>query len=177
MWQLTWMLSLIPDWVWFAILIIGVLGILAAWVLKFIPVVNTYRLPIQVLSILFLLVGVYFQGVIANEEKYKAEHERLQGVIAKAEEDAKRANEDLIATQGQLRESQNKKAGEKIKYIDKIIKGNTVEITKDMSDKERADWQRKVDELQRVQKECQFPELLVDQLNDMAKKPVKENKK
>ena len=56
------MLSLIPDWFWTLVLISGIIGTLATWVLKFIPFVSTYRLPIQVASIIALVAGVYFKA-------------------------------------------------------------------------------------------------------------------
>ena len=58
MWQITWILSLLPDWVWPALLIIGVLALLAAWVLGFVPFVKNYRLPIQVGGIIATVVAV-----------------------------------------------------------------------------------------------------------------------
>lgn len=90
--QLTWMLSFIPNWFWTLVLIAGVLGILASWVLKFIPFVSTYRLPIQVGAIIALLIGIYFQGVNANEEKWQAKIVELQKQIAEAETKSKETN-------------------------------------------------------------------------------------
>ena len=82
--QIIWMLSLIPDWFWTLVLISGIVGTLVTWVLKFIPFVANYRLPIQVASIIALVVGVYFQGVIANEEKWKNEIAEMQKKVDEA---------------------------------------------------------------------------------------------
>ena len=90
--QIIWILSFIPDWVWTLVLIFGILGILASWVLKFIPFISTYRLPIQVASIIALVVGVYFQGVIANEAKWQGKIAELQQKVAEAEIKSKETN-------------------------------------------------------------------------------------
>ena len=90
--QIIWILSFIPDWVWTLVLIFGILGILASWVLKFIPFISTYRLPIQVASIIALVVGVYFQGVIANEAKWQSKIAELQQKVAEAEIKSKETN-------------------------------------------------------------------------------------
>ena len=119
--QITWMLGLLPDWFWTVVLIAGVLGILASWVLKFVPFVSTYRLPIQVGSIIALLVGVYFQGVIANEAKWQNEIAALQ---KKVDEAAVKSNETNVVVQEKV-VTKTKVIKEKgqdiIKYVDREI--------------------------------------------------------
>ena len=121
MMQITWMLGLLPDWFWTVVLIAGVLGILASWVLKFVPFVSTYRLPIQVGSIIALLVGVYFQGVIANEAKWQNEIAALQ---KKVDEAAVKSNEINVVVQEKV-VTKTKVIKEKgqdiIKYVDREI--------------------------------------------------------
>jgi hypothetical protein len=179
MWQITYMLSLLPDWFWTLVLIAGILGVLAAWVLKFIPFVSTYRLPIQVGSILLLLVGVYFQGVIANEAKYKAEHERLSALIAKQEAEFKVINAELSQLQAE-RDAAIADRGKKSKEtITRWLKGDPVEIVKEvnLSDAERKVLEDKIKELQKAEKECKVPALLIEELNKNAVRPPKEDKK
>lgn len=173
MWQITWMLSLLPDWLWFLILIVGVLGTIIAWVLKFIPFVGRYQLPIQVISILFLLVGVYFQGVIANEEKYRAEHERLKDLIARQEQAFKNINDELTKTRAERDDAISKKGQTIIRNIDRYIKGDTVEIIKEknLSEEERKKLEAQIEQLRRAERECPIPDLLIDQLNQAAKPP------
>ncbi len=121
MWQITWMLGLLPDWFWTLVLIAGFLGVIAAWVLKFVPFVKTYRLPIQVISVLMLLVGVYFQGVIANEEKWKQRVAEVEKKLEEAEKKSKETNVK-IETRVQTRTQIVKEKGEEIiKYVDREI--------------------------------------------------------
>ena len=171
--QLTWMLSLLPDWFWTLILISCVLAVLAAWVLKFIPFVSTYRLPIQVGGILALLVGVYFQGVISNEEKWQARVKELELQVAKAEAQAKettvKIEEKIIYKDRVIKE----RAKTQIEYIDRIVKGDTVEITKDMSEAERATFKKKQEELEYALKMCPVPQLVIEEINKAATKEIK----
>ena len=183
MWQITWMLSLLPDWVWFLVLIAGILGVLASWVLKFIPFISNYRLPIQVVSVLLLLVGVYFQGVIANEEKYKAEHERLTAVIEKFEAQSKEVNTVIQKEVVEKTKIVKEKGETQIKYIDKIVQGDPVTIretiTKDMTEEQRADYEKKLAELQNNLKNCPIPQIIIDEHNKaalMGKKPAGDKK-
>jgi low affinity Fe/Cu permease len=155
MWQITWILGLLPDWFWTVVLIAGVLGILASWVLKFVPFVSTYRLPIQVGSILALLVGVYFQGVIANEEKWKNEIAALQ---EKVNEAAVKSNETNVVVQEKIVEKTKivkEKGQEIIKYIDKW---NTKEIIKEVEGPERI----RREEVIKYIENCPVPKEMID---------------
>ena len=119
--QIIWILSFIPDWVWTLVLIFGILGILASWVLKFIPFISTYRLPIQVASIIALVVGVYFQGVIANEAKWQSKIAELQQKVAEAEIKSKETNivvQEKIVTKTKVIKEKGKDI---VNYIDREV--------------------------------------------------------
>jgi hypothetical protein len=119
--QIIWMLSFIPDWFWTLVLISGILGTLATWVLKFIPFVSTYRLPIQVASIIALIAGVYFQGVIANEAKWQDKIADLQKQIVEAEVKSKETNvvvQEKIVTKTKIIKEKGKDI---VNYIDREI--------------------------------------------------------
>ena len=119
--QIIWILSFIPDWFWTLVLIFGILGTLAAWVLKFIPFVSTYRLPIQVASIIALVAGVYFQGVIANEAKWQDKIAELQKKVNEAEVKSKETNiviQEKIVTNTKIIKEKGKDI---ISYIDREI--------------------------------------------------------
>ena len=119
--QIIWMLSFIPDWFWTLVLISGIVGILATWVLKFIPFVSTYRLPIQVASIIALVAGVYFQGVIANEQKWQDKIADLQKQIVEAETKSKETNvvvQEKIVTKTKVIKEKGKDI---INYVDREV--------------------------------------------------------
>ena len=119
--QIIWMLSLIPDWFWTLVLISGIVGTLATWVLKFIPFVSNYRLPIQVASIIALVVGVYFQGVIANEAKWQDKIADLQKQIVEAETKSKETNvvvQEKIVTKTKIIKEKGKDI---INYVDREV--------------------------------------------------------
>jgi uncharacterized membrane protein len=119
--QIIWILSFIPDWFWILVLIFGILGTLASWVLKFIPFISTYRLPIQVASIIALVVGVYFQGVIANEAKWQGKIAELQQKVVEAEVKSKETNivvQEKIVTKTKVIKEKGKDI---VNYIDREV--------------------------------------------------------
>lgn len=173
MWQITWMLSLIPDWIWSAVLIVGILAVLASWVLKFVPFVNVYKLPIQVVGVLCLLVGVYFQGVIANEAKYKSENERLEKLINEAKEQSSKANEKLSEAIKERDSAVANKGKTIIQKVDKWLTADPVTITKDMSPEERDKFEKQLKELRDANANCPVPSLVIQGINEAAKAPAK----
>ena len=71
------LLALLPEWVFFLSLVFGVLGVLASFILTVIPLVKHYKLIIQVISIVLLVIGVWFQGAIANERIWQSKKKQL----------------------------------------------------------------------------------------------------
>ena len=139
MWQIMWLLSLLPDWVYHLITIAGVIGVIAAWVLKFIPFISTYRLPIQVGSIIAVLFGVWMEGGIVNEAKWQARVKELEEKIAVAETQSKEENIKIVTkvvTKTQIVKVRGNDIvkyvdREIVKYDDKFAKGGVCEIPKE----------------------------------------------
>lgn len=188
MWQIAWMLGLLPEWFWTLVLIAGILGLIVSFILKFIPFVGTYKTVIQITSILFLTIGVYFQGYFANEEKYKSEHERLQKLIDEAKLQSQKANDDLAAAIRD-KDAALSKSGEKIvQRVDRWLKGDVVTIVQNMSPEERAQYEarskeekekfeKKIKELQESNAKCPVPTLVIEGINEAARPPAKGDKK
>lgn len=89
-------LHYLPDaliiWVINAVLMAGIIATIAGWFIKFVPFINTYRLPIQVAGVLLLVVGVYFKGGYAIEMEWRERVEKLQAQIDESEKNAKKIN-------------------------------------------------------------------------------------
>jgi hypothetical protein len=98
-----WMLSLIPDailaWVVNGILIAGVVGFTASFffgfVLRYLPMIEPYRMLIQIISIVLLVAGVYFKGGYSVEQSWRARVAEMEAKVAISEAKSKQANEDL----------------------------------------------------------------------------------
>ena len=117
MWQIMWILSLMPDWFYHLIVIVSLLGLIVVTVFKFIP----YRLPIQVFGALLLLFGVWMEGGIVNEAKWEARVKELEEKVRIAEEQSNNKNVEIqekVVTQTKvIRE----KGQDIIKYIDREV--------------------------------------------------------
>lgn len=91
-----WLLQLLPDWLFHLILTLGVIGIIASFVLTFVPFVSQYKTIIQILSVILLVVGVYYEGAISNNEQWEQKVTELQIKLARAEKASADLNTLLI---------------------------------------------------------------------------------
>lgn len=167
--QLIWMINLIPDIFWTLLLWAGVLSVAASYLLGKIPFVSQYRIPLRVGGVVAVLIGVYFYGVIANEEKWQARIKELEEKVAVAE--AKSADTNTVVKTEIVEKVKviKERAKTQIEYIDRVVKGDTVTITKDMAESERAEFKKKQEELERAVKMCPVPQIVIEEVNKAAK--------
>jgi hypothetical protein len=94
-----WVLSFIPDvillWAIHIILAAGVVGVIATYTLFQFPFINRYRLPIQIISYLLVVIGIFFEGSYITEKSWRDRVAELEAKVAKAEAESKVANEKI----------------------------------------------------------------------------------
>ena len=119
-------LSILPDWVFHAITLAGVVGIVAGFLLSFIPLVNKYKLPIQILSMLLLAFGVFMEGAILNEQSWKLKVAEVEKQLAEAEAKSQKENVKLVEKLVVKKEYIRTRGRDIVQYIDKeIVKYDT----------------------------------------------------
>ena len=120
-------MNFLPNWIFHAILLAGVLGLIASFVLKFIPFISTYTLPIQVGSILLMVVGVWFEGAISNQAAWEARVLEMQAKVAAAEAKSAEANTQIITKIIKKTKTVHDQGDAIISYIDReVVKNNEV---------------------------------------------------
>jgi hypothetical protein len=149
--QIQWMFSLIPDailnWVYWAIIVVGLTGLFAGWIGKFIPVYGNYARFLKPVGIVLLVLGVWLRGGYDTEMAWRAKVEEAQAKVAKAEAESQEFNTKLET-------ERKKKAKVRTEYITTV--------------KERI-----VKETQIIDAECKVAPEAINILNDAAKNPVK----
>jgi hypothetical protein len=159
-----WILQWLPDWIFYAILAIGLIGFLVTYLLKFIPIpgLYVYKTPIQIISLIMIVVGVYMSGSIANEEAWQARVKELEAKIAAAQVESEKENVKIVEKVVTQQKVIKVKGDEVIKYIEKeVVKYDTKFLPGG---------------------ECEIPKEFVKSLNEAAKPPeggvwgIKENK-
>ena len=87
-----WILKFLPDFVFHLMLLVGLLGLGASFVLKFVPFVTQYRVVIQVVASIMIAVGLYMEGAIGDNNAWEARVADLKLQVAKAEAASAEAN-------------------------------------------------------------------------------------
>jgi hypothetical protein len=96
MWLMSLAWSIIPDgfivWVINTVLLTGLVATLVSFFIKFIPFVNSYKLPIQILGIVLLAIGLFFKGGYATEMMWRERVAAMEEKIAAAEVKSAKTN-------------------------------------------------------------------------------------
>jgi hypothetical protein len=123
-----WILKWLPFWTFYATIIVGLLGLAATYLLRFIPLpaIYIYKTPIQLISVVLIAIGTYMSGAISNEEAWLARVQELEAKVEAAQVESVKENvkiETKVVTKTQV----IKQRGEDIiQYIDKeIVKYDT----------------------------------------------------
>lgn len=118
-----WLLNWLPDWIFYAIGLIGLVGLFATYLLKFIPIpaVYMYKTPIQLVSVLLIGFATYMSGGIANEEKWNARVKEVEAKVAAAQVESGKQNVKIIEKVVKKTEYITKKGNDVIQYVDREI--------------------------------------------------------
>jgi hypothetical protein len=152
MWQFQWIISLIPDavlnWVYWAIIAIGLTGVLAGWIGKFIPFYGNYVKILQPIGIVLLVLGVWLRGGYDVEMSWRAKVAEIEAKVAIAEKQSQETNTVIE---------------QKVVEKTKVIKGKTEYITQYL-DREVV----KKEEIIKYIEQCPVPKEIIDVHNQAA---------
>lgn len=92
MWQLQWILQLIPDsifvWITYLLFAAGVVLYVASKLVSWIPLMGQYRLPAELAGVVALIIAAYFYGGIS----YREQITEMKQQIKVAEERSQQVN-------------------------------------------------------------------------------------
>ena len=130
-----WILKFLPDWIFYGIFLVGVIGFATTYLFKYIPVpfIYMYRKPIQIGSVLAIIFGTFMSGAIYDNEAWEARVREMEAKVAKAEQQSKEENEKINDKVEKVKEKIVQKQVVVKQYIDReIVKyDNTCVIPKE----------------------------------------------
>ena len=115
-----WLLQWLPDWVFHLILLVGLLGLGFSFLLKFFPSAAPYKVLIQVVASLMIVLGVYMEGAISNQAWWELRVAEAEKRVAEAEKKAAEANgkiEYVIVEKTKVVEVVDKKTQQQIRDL------------------------------------------------------------
>lgn len=83
--KVTFYLNLLPDWVFMAVLGVGVVGYIISFILRKLPPTRLYAIPVSVLSIAVIAAGVYFTGGRITQRAWEAKVKELTEKVTELE--------------------------------------------------------------------------------------------
>jgi len=96
MWQLGWVFSLIPDslfvWIYYLLLTAGLVFYVASKLVTWIPMMGQYKLPVELVGVVLLVVGAYFYGGYGVQSAWLARVAELEAKVKAAEEQSQKVN-------------------------------------------------------------------------------------
>lgn len=142
-----WLLKWLPDWIFYGILLAGVIGYLATYLVRFIPIpmVYMYKTPIQLGSIAAIVIGTFMAGAIHDNAAWEERVHEMEEKMKVAEQQSIEANEKI----------NNKTQEAKTKIVEKQV------LIKQYVDRE----------VTKYDNQCVIPKEFIKALNDAAEAP------
>lgn len=99
MWQISWIISIIPDslfiWITYLLFGLGVVLYIASKLVRLIPLMGQYKLPAEIVGVVLLVVGAYLYGSHGTEMLWRERVKDLEAKVAEAEEKSKQTNVEI----------------------------------------------------------------------------------
>jgi hypothetical protein len=149
-----WMLQWLPNWIFYAVLIAGVFGLVASYLIRFfsfIPFLYVYKTPIQLASITAIVIGTFMSGAIYDNDAWEARVKEMEEKVAAAEVQSKEENIKIV---------------EKVVTKTQVIKTRGQDIVKYI-DREVVKYDTKF----APGGECEIPKEFIKSINDAAEAP------
>lgn len=156
-----WILHLLPDaliaWIVNLILIAGTVVTVAGFFVRFIPFVNTYRIPVQIVGILLLTAGVYFQGGYTTEIAWRERVREVEAKLAVAEKQSAEVNTEIVTKTVTQTRIVKERGDDIVRYVDREVVKNQ--------------------EVIKFVENCPIPDIIINTHNAAAlNKPIEEKK-
>ena len=150
-----WILSILPEAAIHIIFGLGILGTIAGFVLGFVPFVKAYKLAIQIISLLLLVLGVYLEGGLADNKEWQLKVAEMKAKIAQAETKSSDKNVEIQEKIVETTKIVKEKGRDIIKYVDRW---NTKEVIKEVEGPERI----RREEVIKYIENCPVPKEMID---------------
>jgi hypothetical protein len=126
-----WVLNWLPDIVFHLLLALGLLALVASWIIrllpvKLIPLAMQYRIPLQIAGVVLIVLGVWYEGGIAKDAEWKVKVAEAEKKVLEVEAKSAAQNVKIITKYVDKVKVVKVQGEEVIKYVDReIVKYDT----------------------------------------------------
>lgn len=114
-----WLLSFVPDWIFYGLALASFVALVAATFFKVIPFIGKYALPIQLLSFVSLLISVFLCGGLANEASWQLKVAKTNAEIAELKAKSEKVSTKVVTKYIDRIQVVKEKGNEIVKYVNK----------------------------------------------------------
>jgi hypothetical protein len=126
MWQLQWIINLIPDTVlslvYWGIIATGITGLAAGWIGQWIPFYGNYVKILKPIGIILLVLGVWLRGGYDTEMAWRAKVAEAEARVVAAEQKSQETNTVIQEKIVEKTKIIKEKGKTQIEYIDRVVK-------------------------------------------------------
>ena len=123
------MLQWLPNWIFYAVLLAGVFGLVASYLIRFlsfIPFLYVYKTPIQLGSIAAIVIGTFMAGAIHDNDAWEARVKEMEEKVAAAEVQSKEENIKIVEKVVNKVQIVKTRGQDIVKYVDReVVKYDT----------------------------------------------------
>ena len=120
-----WILNFLPDWIFHFILLAGIGGLIASYLMKFIPFVYMYKTPIQLVSVVAIVGSTFMIGAAWNDHVWRERVAEMEQKVAAAEVKSAEENVKIVTKIVKKTEIVRTRGEDIIKYVDReVVKYN-----------------------------------------------------
>jgi hypothetical protein len=124
-----WMLQWLPNWIFYAVLLAGVFGLVASYLIRFlsfIPFLYVYKTPKQLGSIVAIVIGTFMAGAIYDNDAWEARVKEMEEKVAAAEVQSKEENIKIVEKVVNKVQIVKTRGQDIVKYVDReVVKYDT----------------------------------------------------
>jgi hypothetical protein len=99
----------------------GLLGLAATFLIRFLPFLYVYKTPLQIGSIVLIVIGTYMSGAISNEEAWQARVKEMEAKVAAAQVESLKENVKIVEKVVKKTEYIKTRGQDITKYVDREI--------------------------------------------------------
>ena len=114
------LLSFLPDWLFYAIAFFSFIALLLASFVKSIPIIGKYAIPIQAISFIVLVISVFFCGGLSNEASWQLKVAKANVEIAELKVKEEKITTKIVTKYIDRIQVVKEKGNEIVKYVDVI---------------------------------------------------------
>ena len=117
-----WILQFLPNWIFYLLLLTGVVGVLVTHFVKVLPNAQLIKLA----SVATVLASIYMIGAISNNDAWLAKIKDLEVKVAQAEAKSATVNTDIVEKTVVKTQIVKQRGQDIVRYVDReVVKYDT----------------------------------------------------